>query len=395
MEDVLVVGQTPPPVHGQSIMLKGLLDGKYDGIRLNHVRMRFSRTVDEAGKFQLRKLLLLFITWAQIVVGRFESRSRILYFPPAGPTLIPVIRDIVLLLGTRWMFRYTVFHFHAAGLTEIYPRLPRILKPFYNLAYRNPDLAIFTAKSRTPIGVELAAKAIAVVPYGIQDFAGSQIFDRSPRPSTDPCILFMGILCEGKGLMILIEACSLLHKAGVAFRVVCGGTWGAGTSHAEVAALIESHGLTDTFSFPGVLSGEGKWKVFKEADVFCFPSHYFAESSPVVLIEAMSFQLPIVTTNWRGIPDVVGESGGAFIVDPRRPDLVAQRLEQLLGDRTLREAMGKKNREWFCEHGTIESYRRNVEMAILEMKTGHNATLEMTTKSQARSCRVESPPGAE
>lgn len=382
MENVLIVGQTPPPVHGQSVMLKGLLDGKYEGIRLHHVRMKFSRTIDEAGAFQLRKLLLLFITWAQIVLGRLKSRARILYFPPAGPTLIPVIRDIILLLGTRWMFRYTVFHFHAAGLTEIYPRLPRILKPLYNLAYRRPDLAIFTANSRTPMGVELGAKAIAVVPYGIQDFAGSQISDRSLRQATVPCILFMGILCEGKGLMTLIAACSLLREKGIRFRVVCGGAWGAGTSPTEVQALIESHGLKESFCFRGMLAGEDKWRAFKEADIFCFPSHYFAESSPVVLTEAMSFQLPIVTTNWRSIPDVVGESGGAFLVDPKRPDLVAQRLERLLHDGTLREDMGRKNREWFCEHSTIERYRRNVELAILEMKVGCDATFGITTNSK-------------
>lgn len=140
----------------------------------------------------------------------------------------------------------------------------------------------------------------------------------------------------------------------------------------------QNRGPRGKLLFWGVLVGDDKWKAFKEADIFCFPSHYFAESSPVVLTEAMSFQLPIVTTNWRGIPDVVGESGGAFLVDPKRPDLVAQRLEQLLRDRTLREDMGRKNREWFCEHGTIERYRRNVELAILDMMIGSNAELGIT-----------------
>jgi glycosyltransferase involved in cell wall biosynthesis len=382
MENVLVVGQTPPPVNGQAVMIKGFLDGNYEGIRLHHVRMEFSRTIDEVGIFKARKLMLLFAMWADIVVGRWKSRATILYYPATGPTFLSVIRDITLLLGTRWMFRHTVLHFHAAGLTEIYPRLPWILKPFFNLAYRKVDLAIFTAKSSTPIGVELRAKQITAIPYGIPDFAGTHIPDRSLRNGVVPCILFMGILCEGKGLMTLIAACSLLQKKGVAFRVVCGGTWDAGTSHAEVKALIESHGLTEIFSFPGVLLGEGKTKAFEDADIFCFPSHYVAESSPVVLTEAMSFRLPIVTTNWRGIPDVVGESGGAFVVEPKRPDLVAQGLEALLRDGRLREDMGKRSRAWFCEHGTIDRYRHSMELSILEMKAKRDTTSSVTMQRE-------------
>jgi glycosyltransferase involved in cell wall biosynthesis len=98
--------------------------------------------------------------------------------------------------------------------------------------------------------------------------------------------------------------------------------------------------------------------------VFCFPSHYISESFGVVLIEAMSFGLPIVTTHWRGIPDVVGASGGAFIVEPKQPHLVAEGLQALMRDPELRTFMGRKNREWFCDHYTLAMYRGRMEMVL-------------------------------
>jgi glycosyltransferase involved in cell wall biosynthesis len=375
MENVLIVGQTPPPVNGQTVMIQGLLDGQYSGVRLHHVRMTFSRSIDEVGTFQIRKVWLLVNTLVQIIVGRLKSRATILYFPPAGPTLIPVLRDIVLLVGTRWMFRYTVFHFHAAGLTEIYDRLPRLIKPLYNLAYRKVDLAIFTAKSRSTAGYELDAKSVTAVPYGISDSAAGRSLDRVRAADHIPSILFMGILCEGKGLLTLIEACGILKKSGCSFRVVCGGTWDSETSPEEVDKLIESRGLKGLFSFPGVLWGEDKWNAFQNADIFCFPSHYYAESSPVVLTEAMCFQLPIVTTRWRGIPDVVGESGGAYLVEPKDPGQVADYLGKLLRDEDLRATMGKKNREWFYDNGTIERYRERMENALLSVKDPDNPAM--------------------
>jgi glycosyltransferase involved in cell wall biosynthesis len=366
MENVLLVGQTPPPVNGQTTMIQELLDGEYQGIRLHHVRMTFSRTINEVGTFQVRKMLMLVTTWAQIVAARWKSQASILYFPPAGPTLIPVIRDIFLLITTRWMFRFTVFHFHAAGLYEIYPRLPWILRPLYNLAYRNVDLAIFTAKSSSAAGFALGAKAITIVPNGIPDTAAGEMSFRTAKTAC-PSILFMGILCEGKGLLTLIEACALLRKAGILFRVVCAGTFDVSTSRKDVDDLLASHGLTQHFEFPGVVRGVAKRQAFIDADIFCFPSHYFAESSPVVLIEAMSFQLPIVTTNWRGIPDMVGASGGALLVEPKQPELVAEALTSLLKDPELRASMGSKNRAWFRDHGTIERHREQIELALLSL----------------------------
>ncbi len=362
--NVLVVGQTPPPVHGQAVMIQELLDGQYAGITLHHIRLNFSRSVDEGGSFKLRKLLVLLRTLTEILIGRWRSQAKILYYPPAAPMFNSVIRDVVLLICTRWLFKYTVFHFHAAGLAEFYQRLPWWLKPLFKLAYRNADLAIFMSENTASAGNDFAAKEVTVIPYGIPD--SSRLTPSDLREVRDGVarILFMGILCEGKGLLTLIEACSQLQKAGLSFHLVCAGAFASEGFRGEVEKLIESRGLTKMITFPGVLRGEEKWKSFREANIFCFPSHYHAESSPVVLIEAMSFGLPIVTTRWRGIPDVVGGSDGAFIVEPKRPELVANKLEVLLRDRDLKSSMGSKNRAWFCEHYTLVQFRERMELAL-------------------------------
>src|SRR5450759_4880111 len=109
--NVLVVGQTPPPVHGQAVMIQELLDGQYAGIALHHVRLNFSRSIDEAGAFQVRKLFVLLKTLTDIFIGRWRSQAQILYYPPAAPMFNSVIRDMCLLICTRWLFKYTVFHF--------------------------------------------------------------------------------------------------------------------------------------------------------------------------------------------------------------------------------------------------------------------------------------------
>ncbi len=162
----------------------------------------------------------------------------------------------------------------------------------------------------------------------------------------------------------MIEACSELQKAGLSFHAICAGAFASKTFKKEVEQLVEKAGLSEVIQFPGVLSGAEKWHAFHEADVFCFPSHYQSENFPVVLIEAMSFGLPIVTTRWRGIPDVVGASGGAIIVEPKLPSLVAGALKGLICDPAVRASMGSKNRTWFCDHFTLARFRDNMELAL-------------------------------
>ena len=126
--NVLVVGQTPPPVHGQAVMIERLLRGKYASMRLFHVRMAFSDSIADVGRFQLGKLWHLLSVIVRIICQRVARRIDVLYYPPAGPNVVPLLRDVVILGCTRWMFRKTVFHFHIIGISEAYRTLPRPLR---------------------------------------------------------------------------------------------------------------------------------------------------------------------------------------------------------------------------------------------------------------------------
>ncbi len=89
-----------------------------------------------------------------------------------------------------------------------------------------------------------------------------------------------------------------------------------------------------------MVTGDAKVELFRSVDIFCFPSHYASESFGVVLIEAMSFSLPIVATRWRGIPEVTGEEG-TFLVEVRDAAALAARLGELLHSPELRAEMGR------------------------------------------------------
>jgi glycosyltransferase involved in cell wall biosynthesis len=178
--------------------------------------------------------------------------------------------------------------------------------------------------------------------------------------STIPNILFAGILCEGKGIVVLLDACRILGEFGFSFHLTCMGSFLPQGFEEHVRQKVHDDKLDKVVSFPGVLSGEKKHKAFTDADIFCFPSHYPSESFGVVLIEAMSYSLPIVATHWRGIPEVTG-TDGAYLVPVQDAEALAATLQKLIVSPQLRRNMGQRNRIRYLEHFTLDRYRRNLE----------------------------------
>jgi glycosyltransferase involved in cell wall biosynthesis len=363
---ILVVGQTPPPFGGQAIMIEELLKGEFTRISLYHVRMAFSDDMDSVGKFKLKKVLVLFRTIFSIWVARFRYRTRILYYPPAGPNKVPVLRDIILLCATRWLFAKVVFHFHAGGVSTFRNELPAVLRPFFDFAYRDHTLAIRTSGLNPDDGNELNAGTSIVIPNGIRDMAGR--IQSTTAASGQPLrILFTGVLIPSKGVKVLVDAFKLVKDAGLDVELKIMGRWGSDGFKDEIMAFLEQSALEQFVEFYGVLSGEEKFRAFASCDIFCFPSYFEAESFGLVIVEAMLFKKPVVSTMWRGIPSVVSEGVNGYLVPIKDPEAIASRLMELIKDPDLRERMGRESRRIYEEEFSIERFYERMENAFVEV----------------------------
>ena len=361
---VLFVGQTPPPYGGQAIMQQVMLEKDYRRIEFLHVRMAFSKEMDEVGRFSVKKIFHLFSVIFQIIKLRIQHNIQILYYPPAGPNRIPVYRDMVILLATRWLFKKTIFHFHAGGISECYQKLSAVEQMFFRLAYFQVDLSIRLSELSPPDGDFMECKKEVIIPNGIAD----KYPDFPARTNTKAgilTILFVGILRESKGILVLLEACRLLEENGQLFRVQLMGKFASKSFEKKVLHLVERYHLKDHVDFLGVCTGSVKWQHYHDADIFCFPSFFESEAFPVVLLEAMQFKLPIVTTRWRGIPSMITDGESGFLVEIQDSRTVAEKLSVLLGNKEMRCTMGDKGRQSYLSQYTLDIFRDNIEKAVL------------------------------
>lgn len=366
---VLVVGQTPPPHSGQAIMIERFVNYKLAGLQLIHLRMGFSSHMNEVGRVRLSKIVHMFAIIARIFYHRVADGVRILYYPPAGPDRVPMYRDIVILISTRWLFDQTVFHFRAGGISELYDQLPAWQRWFYRKAYFGADAAIRLSELNPEDGKRLRAKREYVIPNGLDDpFPGLVVSTTdAAKISAEPIrILFVGILRESKGVMVLIEACGKLAARGVRVHLDLMGQWRSDEFAVRVQNRIRELDLASHISFLGVKLGDEKYVAYRRADIVCFPTFYNCETFGNVLIEAMASGLPVVSTRWRGIPSIVDDGETGFLVEPQDPDAVADRLELLSSDAELRWRMGRAGRAKFEREYVYSIHASRMQRALLE-----------------------------
>lgn len=363
--DILLVGQTPPPFHGQSVVTAMLFEHQWPGFKVERLRMAFSddlESVGEASWLKMWRLLCLILrTWKTVLT----RRPRILYYLPASPNTAPLVRDILYLGAVRWMFPKTVFHYHAGGLDEFVNRkksMPWLAKHVYGEA----DCSIDVNITEPPSGKYFRAKYNTVVMNGLD--VGRAV---RQRPATATMrLLYVGMLCELKGILELITVAKRLKEAGVECELVMVGAWESPTIKKQFEEDARQQEVSEMFLFEGGLSGDEKWQAYADADIFLFPTRHPTETFGLVLIEAMAFGLPIVTHRWRGIPHVTGDSGCAILCEVNNPDQMAENIKNLICDSAAREKMGLAGKRRYEEQFTKAQFVRKMEEVFEGVKNG-------------------------
>jgi glycosyltransferase involved in cell wall biosynthesis len=161
------------------------------------------------------------------------------------------------------------------------------------------------------------------------------------RPGSDRRveILFVGRLLHGKGLSLLFEAIAELRRRELE---VSASIVGDGPARGELQTVARRLGLSDHVRFLGAVGQDDLRRLYSGADIFCLPS--FAEGIPVVAMEAMAMQLPVVTTRIMGIPELVTHGTEGLLVAPGRVDPLTEALERLVRAPEERREMGRAAR---------------------------------------------------
>lgn len=162
----------------------------------------------------------------------------------------------------------------------------------------------------------------------------------APVPDV-PRLVCVGRLCEQKGQLILIEAARLLKQRHIRFELVLAGD---GEMREELEQMSIRYGLQQDLRITGWITGQQVREELLAARAMVLPS--FAEGLPVVIMEAMVLERPVVSTTVAGIPELVRTGRDGWLVAPGDVEALADALAEVLRTdvEQLRE-MGREGRK--------------------------------------------------
>lgn len=170
--------------------------------------------------------------------------------------------------------------------------------------------------------------------------------DEERRPDGPFTAVCVGTLHEVKGQTYLVEACRILRDRGLELRCIL---IGDGEDRPVLERQIEEADLRDVVTLHGAATQTVIADLIRQADVLVAPSVPTAsgkrEGIPVVLMEAMSSGTAVVASDLSGIPELVIDGESGLLVPPRDATALADALERLATDATLRGTLARRGRE--------------------------------------------------
>ncbi|MGH7952813.1 MAG: glycosyltransferase family 4 protein [Limisphaerales bacterium] len=402
---LLVFAHTPPPHHGQSYMVKLMLDGfggdcrqrkekspNRFGIECYHVNARFSKSLEDVGEFQGGKIFLILFYCAQAIWCRFRYGVTTFYYVPAPGKRVALYRDWLILLFCRPFFRRIILHWHAAGLAKWLETSVQIrARALTYRLFKPVDLSIVLSNYNVADAEKLLSRRICIVSNGIPDpcpdfektilprrrarlAARKKWLSNEPLNSEDQkncesdpqivkvlylahCTSEKGVFAALKGIVAANRKLAAQNSPGQ-MKLFVAGSFITADEKTEFDRLLKIPEFSVAVNYLGFASGAEKERALRQADLFCFPTHYLGENQPVNLIEAMAFGLPTVTTRWRSLPEMLPPDYPG-LVSTQSPDEVADALIKLAARET-----GETLREHFLKHFSIEAFLEKLASAI-------------------------------
>ena len=182
------------------------------------------------------------------------------------------------------------------------------------------------------------------------------------EPENDvPMIVFVAQLVERKGAPYLVEACKILAERDAHFHCVI---IGGGAQETMLEQLIEHYDLDGQVELKGALFQEELKDYLDRADIFVLPCITTADGDidgvPVSLMEAMAMQIPVISTDVSGIPELIQDNEEGLLVPEKNTEALADAIQKLLDDKAFREKLGQNARRKIIEEFDIDKNARQL-----------------------------------
>lgn len=158
---------------------------------------------------------------------------------------------------------------------------------------------------------------------------------------------FISWFLEKKGIIYLLEA---MKKVAVSNRNIKLTLAGDGPLRPQIEQFIAENNLSDTIFYVGKLNEEGKADFYSKMDALVLPAITLPNDKdgiPVVLMEAISYGLPIISTKVSGIPEICIDNFNGYLIPERDVESLVNAITRLYSSDETRKMFSENSLQLF------------------------------------------------
>jgi glycosyltransferase involved in cell wall biosynthesis len=384
MKNILFLLHIPPPVHGSSVVGQIIKDSRLinSKFKCSYINLLASQNVAESGTINIKKLLGFAVTLYKVLVTLSQKPPNLCYLA-LTTTGAAFFKDLLLVALLKLFRIKRIYHLHNRGISLHQNKA--IYRICYKFVFKNAEVILLSRRLYSDIQSFVPKTNIHICPNGIPfPIQNSEINEMQPKlqikPSREPGIikeqgkdsnrivqiLFLSNLIESKGVYNLLEACALLKKKEISFECIfIGGE--SDISASQFKDRVNQLELNRYVYYQGRKLGKEKEQAYLNADIFVFPTFYSNECFPLVLLEAMSYSLPVISTFEGGIQDIVEDGHTGFLVTQKDVEALANQLENLIKNPRMREQMGMAGRKKYEKEFTLDRFENRLKEILQQV----------------------------
>ena len=348
---ILLYAPLPPPMHGSAyaaqLLAESELASRFQVIVLN---TNYVTQLNELGRVSFKKISLFVKNIFKAVnICRNNSIDFIIFVPSFNTRNI--LRDS--------LFIFVIFSFTRTKLiawvhsNDVFDAFKdnRFIEYLLHATYKKVSHMVLAGGALyNNFSTFVPSDKVTVIHNGIPS-PQKRSAQNSHNQSTIK-VLYLSNMIESKGwkdLFIVAERICAVHQ-NVEFSF-----YGGIPSHAmenEINKLFKESLFSSKILYKGSADKTLKNETLQISDIFVLPTYYKTEAFPLVILEAMSYGIPVISTHIGAISEAVLDGQGGMLIEPRNLDQLFSSLDILIRNKEIRKRMGVFSKNYFDKYFT-------------------------------------------
>jgi len=364
---VMVLGYLPPPQEGTAKITELIVNSSYlqENFRIFFLPLKKREKAIFRGKFSLINIFYNLFNFLCYVWQIILYKPDIIYLPLAQNKM-GFLRDSLFILIGKLFNRKVCVHFHGGNFDLFYQQQKIFFQKYIHYILRKIDhLIVLAEKFKRQFNQFIDESKISVLYNCLPDERFN--FIRQYHSDDNKFrVLFIGYLSKAKGALDLVYSIPKViaeYKKPIEF-ILCGQPVDTERNitfipephfgYSKMKKFILENNLNDYVKIYDEVGIEKKDELFCKSDIFVFPS--YSEGMPIVVLEAMSYGLPIITTRVGALEEMLREGENCLFVEPGDYNDLANKILYLINNQKVCEKMRVENRRLVQDEYNRENF---------------------------------------